>query len=106
MKENEEKYIRQKHYVAGVSTFCSALAGIPELASVGAVKVGVEVGVEGGVETGGLCVDANVGLRLVAEVGVGAVVVTEVEVVAEACVSGAAMSDLAGVLVVVGAGLL
>lgn len=104
MKENEEKYIRQKHYVAGVSTSCSALVGILGLASVGAIKVGVEVGVRVGVETGGHGVD--VVLRLVAEVGVGAVVVIEVEVVAEACFSGTALSDLAGVLIAVGAGLL
>lgn len=109
MKETELKYIRQKHYVAGVSTSCSALVGIPGLVSVGAVKVGVEVGVGVGVETGGHGVDTNVGLRLVAEVGVEAVVavvVIEVEVVAEACVSGTAMSHLAGALFAVGAGLL
>lgn len=111
MKETEFKYIRQKHYVVGVSTSCSALVGIPGPVRVGAVKVGVEVGVGAGVgvETGGHGVDTDVGLRLVAEVGVEAVVavvVIEVEVVAEACLSGTAMSDLAGVLFAVGAGLL
>lgn len=104
MKENEKKSITQKHYVAGVSTSCSALVGIGGLVSVGAVKVGAEVGV--GVETGLHGVDTDVELRLVAELGVVAVVVIDVEVVAEACLSKTAMSDLPGVLFALGAGLL
>lgn len=87
MKEIEEKNKRKKHYVAGVSTSCSALVGIPGLTSMGAVRVGVEVRV--GVATGGLCEGTDVGLRLVAEVGVGVVVavVVIVEVVAKTCVA-------------------
>lgn len=107
MKKNENKCIRQKHYVAGVSTSCSALVGNRGLVSVRAVKVGVEVGC--GVETGLHGVHTDVELRVVAELGVGAVVavvVIDVEVVAEACLPGTAMSDLAGVLFAVGAGLL
>lgn len=88
----EEKYIRQKHYVTGVSTSCSGLAGIPGLVSAGAVTVGVKAGV--GIEIAGHGVDTDVQLRLVAEVGVGAVVavvVIELEVVADVCVSGTAV---------------
>lgn len=109
MKKRDFLKMRQKHYVAGVSTSCLALVGFPELVSVGTVKVGVKVGVGAVVETGGHGVNTDVGLRLVAEVGVGpvvAVVVTDVEVVAEACISGTAISDLAGVLFTMGAGLL
>lgn len=88
MEGNGEKYIRQKHYVTGVSSSCSGLAGMPRLVSAGAITVG---GV--GVETGGRGVDTDVQLRLVAVVGVGAVVavvVIGVEVVADVCVSGTA----------------